>query len=111
MGQFNALFKTLLSAHEEYTLFEDEASVKEGEWFDDIENHLFSIKSKITYWLKNAKEENKSNKSNKSKSLYRSSRISASKMSKGSKTSKESMFSRGSKSSKGKKCEDKIRIA
>ena len=108
MGQFNALFKTLLSAHEEYTLFEDEASVKEGEWFDDIENHLFSIKSKITYWLKNAKEENKSNKS---KSLYRSSRISASKMSKGSKTSKESMFSRGSKSSKEKKCEDKIRIA
>ena len=81
MGQFNALFKMLLSAHEEYTLFEDEASVKEGEWFDDIENHLFSIKSKITYWLKNAKEENKSNKS---KSLYRSSRISASKMSEGS---------------------------
>ena len=85
MGQFNDLFKTLMSAYEEYNaLLEDKARVKEGEWFDEIDNQVFFFKRKIICWLQNAEEENKS------KSLSRSSRSSASKISKGSKTSKES---------------------
>ena len=83
MGQFNDLFKVLLSAHEEYNaLLEDEARLKEEEWFDDIDNQVFSFKRKITCWLKNAEEENKS------KSSSRSSKSSV-KTSKASKTSKE----------------------
>ena len=82
MGQFNDLFKVLLSAHEEYNaLLEDEARLKEEEWFDDIDNQAFSFKRKITCWLKNAEED-------KSKSSSRSSKSSA-KTSKASKTSKE----------------------
>ena len=106
MGQFKDLFKKLLSAHEEYnTLLEDEVRVKEDEWFDEIDNQVFSFKRKITCWVNNAVEENKT------KNSSRSSRSSASKTSKGSKTSKESRFSRGSKSSKEKELEDKIRAS
>ena len=37
MGQFNDLFKMLLSAHERYNaLLEDEARVKEDEWLDEM---------------------------------------------------------------------------
>ena len=74
MAQFNDLFKMLLSAHEEYNaLLEDEARDKKDEWFDEIDNPVFSFKRKITCWLKNAGEENKS------KGSSRSSRSSASK--------------------------------
>ena len=84
MAQFNDLFKMLLSAHEEYNaLFEDEARNKEDEWFDEIDNQVFSFKRKIACWLKNAEEENRS------KGSSRGSRSSASKTSKGSKTSRE----------------------
>ena len=84
---------------------EDEARVKEDEWFDEIENQVFSFKGKITCWLKNTEEENKS------KSSSRSSRSSDPKIAKGSKTSKESRSSPGYKSSKEKELEDKIRVA
>ena len=64
MGQFNDLFKMLLDAHEEYNaLLEDEARLKEDEWFDEIDNQVFSFKRKITCWLKNAEEDNKSKSS------------------------------------------------
>ena len=49
MGQFNDLFKILLSAHEEYNaLLENEARIKEDKWFDEIDNKVFSFKRKIT---------------------------------------------------------------
>ena len=49
MGHFNDLFKMLLKAHEEYNaLFEDEIRLKEDEWFDNIDNQVFSFKKKIT---------------------------------------------------------------
>ena len=61
MGQFNDLFKMFLSAHKEYNaLLEDEAMVKEDEWFDEIDNQVFSFKRKIICWLENVEEENKS---------------------------------------------------
>ena len=60
MGQCSDLLKMLLSAHEEYNaLLEDEARAKEDEWFDGIDNQVFSFKRKITCWLKNVEEENK----------------------------------------------------
>ena len=106
MAQFNDLFKVLLSAYEDYNaLLEDEARDKENEWFDDIDNKVFSFKRKITCWLKNAEDKSKS------KGSSRSSRSSASKTSKGTKTSKESRCFIGSKSSKEKELEDKIRVA
>ena len=37
MAQFNDLFKMLLGVYEEYNaLLEDEARLKEDEWFDEI---------------------------------------------------------------------------
>ena len=60
MGQFNGLFKILLSTYEEYhALLEDEASVKDDEKFSEIDNQVFSFKRKIMCWLKNSKQENK----------------------------------------------------
>ena len=106
MAQFNDLFKMLLGAHEEYNaLLEDETRDKKDEWFDEIDNQVFSFKRKITCWLKNAEEENKS------KGSSRSSRSSASKTWKGSNISNKSGSSSGSKSSKEKELEDKIRVA
>ena len=50
MAQFNDLFKMLLFAHEEYNaLLEDETGDKEDEWFDEIDNQVFSFMRKITY--------------------------------------------------------------
>ena len=105
IGQFNDSFKMLLSAHEEYNeILDNEARLKEDEWFDEIDNQVISFKN-IICSLKNAEEENKS------KSSTRSSRSSASRTSKGSKISKESRSFRGSKSSRVKELEDKIRVA
>ena len=60
MGQFNDLIKMMLSAHEDYNpLLKDETRVKVDEWFDEIDNQVFSFKKKITHWLKNAEEENR----------------------------------------------------
>ena len=82
-----------MSAHERYNaLLEDEASVKEDEWLDEIDNQLFSFQRKITCSFKNAEGDTKS------KGSSRSSRSLASKTLKGSKASKESRSSRGSKS-------------
>ena len=40
----------LLIAHEEYNaLLEDETRDKEDEWFDEIDNQVFSFMRKITY--------------------------------------------------------------
>ena len=78
MGQFNDLLKMLLSSNEEYNaLLDNEVKVKENEWFDEIDNEVFSFKRKITCWLKNTEKENKS------KSSSRSSRSSAPKTLKG----------------------------
>ena len=58
MAQFIDLLKMLLIAHEEYNaLSEDEMRDKENEWFDEIDNQVFSFKRKITCWLKKAEEE------------------------------------------------------
>ena len=95
-----------LSAHEEYNaLLEDEVRLKEDEWFDEIDNQVFSFKSKITCWLKNAEEENKS------KSWSKSSRSSAPKTSEALNTSKVPRLFRRSKSCEEKELEDKIRVA
>ena len=78
MSQFNDLLKMLLSSNEEYNaLLDNEAKVKEDEWFDEIDNQVFSFKRKITCWLKNTEKENKS------KSSSRISRSSAPKTLKG----------------------------
>ena len=53
-------FNVMLSGHEEYQApLEDEAKVKDYEWFDEINNQVFSLKRKIKWRLKNAKERSK----------------------------------------------------
>ena len=87
----------MLSGHEEYqALLEDEAKVKDYEWFDEINNQVFSLKRKIKCRLKNAKERSKW------KGSSRSSRSSGSKTLNRSKALKESRCSGGSTSSKRK---------
>ena len=94
----------LLSAHEEYIALLNEARVNDDEWFDKIDNQVFSFKKKITYWLKNDEEDNKS------KGSSGSTRSSGSKTSKRSKTLRESRSSKGSKLYNEKELEDKIRV-
>ena len=51
MCQFNDLLMIVLSGHEEYNaVLEDEARVRDDEWFDEIDNQVFSYKRKITCW-------------------------------------------------------------
>ena len=51
MSQFNDLLMIVLSGHEEYNaVLEDEARVRDDEWFDEIDNQVFSYKRKITCW-------------------------------------------------------------
>ena len=71
---------------------------KEDEWFDDIDNQVFSFKTNIKCWFKDSEENNMS------RNLSRSSRSSA------SNTPRESKSSTEPKLSKEIGNEDKIRV-
>ena len=103
MGQFNDLFKILLSAYEEYNaLLEDEARVKEGEWFDEIDNQVFFFKRKITCWLQNPE------KRTSQKVHLETAEAQYQKYQKGQRHQRNQ--DRGSNLSKEKELEDKIRV-
>ena len=103
LGQFNDLFKMLLSVHEECNgLQQDEERQQDDEWFDEIDAQAFSFKRKIHAWLRDVSE--------KKQSLRSSSKGSRSSSSKSGR-SKSSKSSRETKSSKEKEIEDKIKVA
>ena len=103
LGQFNDLFKMLLSVHEECNgLQQDEERQQDDEWFDEIDSQVFSFKRKIHAWLRDVSEKKQS-----SRSSSKGSRSSSSKSGK----SKSSKDSRETKSSKEKEIKDKIKVA
>ena len=103
LGQFNDLFKMLLSVHEECNgLQQDEERQQDDEWFDEIDSQVFLFKRKIHAWLRDVSEKKQS-----SRSSSKGSRSSSSKSGK----SKSSKDSRETKSSKEKEIKDKIKVA
>ena len=104
LGQFNDLFKMLLSIHEECNgLLHEEERQQDDEWFDEIDAQAFSFKRKIHAWLREVSEKKQSSKSSSKGSRSSSSKSGRSKSLKGSKSSRET------KSSKEKEIEDKTK--
>ena len=104
LAQFNDLFKMLLGIHEEYNaLLEDEERAIDDDWFDDLDNRVFSFKRKTLNWVNSAHEEQQSSRP--------SSGSSRNQRSIHSRRSSESKGSRSSKSSKEKEVEDRVKMA
>ena len=104
LGQFNDLFKMLLSLHEECNgLLHEEEGQQDDEWFDEIDAQAFSFKRKIHVWLTEVSEKKQSRRSSSKGSISSSSKSGRSKSLKGSKSSRET------KSSKEKEIEDKTK--
>ena len=103
LGQFDELFKMLLSVHKECNgLHQDEERQQEDEWFDEIDAQAFSFERKIHVWLREVSEKKQS-----SRSSSKGSRSSSGK----SGRSKSSKSSRKTKSSKEKEIKDKIKVS
>ena len=91
VGQFNDLFKMLVSVHEECNgLLREDERQNDDEWFDEIVTQAFSFKRKINAWLR---EREVSEKKQSSRSSSKGSRSS-------SRKSGRSKFLKGSKSSR-----------
>ena len=90
LGQFNDLFKMLLSIHEECNgLLHEEERQQDDEWFDEIDAQAFSFKRKIHAWLREVSEKKLSSRSSPKGSRSISSRSGRSKSLKSSKFSRE----------------------
>ena len=56
-------FKILLNIHEEYSqVLDDDERAGEDDWFDDLDNRVYTFKRKIHNWLRNAETERRSSK-------------------------------------------------
>ena len=61
LAQFDDLFKILLNIHEEYSqVLDDDERAGEDDWFDDIDNKVYTFKRKIHNWFRNAQTERRS---------------------------------------------------
>ena len=89
LGQFNELFKMLLSVHEECNGLHDEDRQQDKEWVDEIDVQAFSFKRKIHAWLREVSEKKLSSRSSPKGSRSISSRSGRSKSLKSSKFSRE----------------------
>ena len=62
LAQFDDIFKQLIKVHNEYLSIEVNGNEKEkqNQWFDEVDDHVFSFKHKVRNWLKDiALEEEK----------------------------------------------------
>ena len=58
LAQFDYIFKQLLLVHQEYhSLLEDETKLADEEWFEEVDEHVFTFKHKVYNWLKEAETE------------------------------------------------------
>ena len=63
LAQFNYLFKMLLNIHEEYSqVLDDDERAGEDDWFDELDNRVFTFKRKTHNWLRSAETERMSSK-------------------------------------------------
>ena len=90
LGQFNDLFKMLLSIHEECNgLLHEEERQQDDEWFDEVDAQAFSFKRKIYAWLREVSEKKQSSRSSSIGSRSSSGKNGRSKSLKGSKSLRE----------------------
>ena len=53
LAQFGYIFKQLLLVHQEYhSLLEDDEKLADEEWFEEVDERLFTFKHKVYNWLK-----------------------------------------------------------
>ena len=58
LAQFDYIFKQLLQVHQEYhSLLEDDEKLADEEWFEEVDQHMFTFKHKVYNWLKEAETE------------------------------------------------------
>ena len=63
LAQFNDLLKMLLNIHEEYSqVLDDDEGAGEEDWFDDLDDKVWTFKRKIHNWLRSAAAESRSSK-------------------------------------------------
>ena len=55
LEQFDYIFKQLLLVYQEYcSLLEDDQKLADEEWFEEVDEHVFTFKHKVDNWLKEA---------------------------------------------------------
>ena len=61
MSQLNDMFELLMSLHRKYgAMLSVEEQMENGDWFDFVDEEVFTFKRKINLWLKNAEEDERS---------------------------------------------------
>ena len=61
--QFSYIFKQLLLVHQEYhSLLEDDEKLADEEWFEEVDERVFTFKHKVYNWLKEAETERSAKK-------------------------------------------------
>ena len=107
--QFNDQFKELLSLHKEYVgLLPQEVANEEDDWFETVDEVVFTQKHKIYNWIKEVEDDNKSRSSR--SSSKKSSGRSSKKSSSSSKT-KSSRSSLEKTSVRERALEEKLKMA
>ena len=102
IAQYDYIFKQLLLVHEEYhSSLDDPDKCNDYEWFEDVEERVFTFKHKVHNWLKDSEIEQ-------GHSSKRSSKIGSKSASSGS--SGRTKFS-SSKSSRERALEEKAKLA
>ena len=63
LAQFDYIFKQLLLVHQEYhSLLEDDEKLADEEWFEEVDERVFTFKHKVYNWLKEAETERSAKK-------------------------------------------------
>ena len=58
IAQFNYIFKQLLLVHQEYhSLLDEEEKPTEKEWFEEVDEHVFTFKHQVPNWLRDSEME------------------------------------------------------
>ena len=104
MAQFNFVFKELHQVHQEYqSLLSEMEKGDDEDWFEEVDEKVFTFKHKVHYWLKQVELEHQ----NSSRSLSKSSKSKKSSPSRSSEKTKSS----SSRSSKDTAMEEKAKLA
>ena len=58
IAQFNYIFKQLLLVHQEYhSLLDEEEKPTEKEWFEEVDERVFTFKHQVSNWLRDSEME------------------------------------------------------
>ena len=104
LAQFDYIFKQLLLVHQEYhSLLEDDEKLADEEWFEEVDERVFTFKHKVYNWLKEAETEQSAKK------VY--SKKGSKSTSSGSSRKTKSSNSGSSRCSKERAMEEKAKLA